>query len=120
MSPPASHWSACRSMPTYAAAKAGLAHFGEALRRELLGENIHVLTVYPGATDTPMMHTSKAGPDLGVAREPASAVADAIVAGIENNSLEVVRGGEERQKMIKVNREDPGHSISDLPRLNLA
>jgi short-subunit dehydrogenase len=32
---------------TYAAAKAGLAHFGEALRRELLGENIHVLTVYP-------------------------------------------------------------------------
>jgi uncharacterized oxidoreductase len=93
---------------TYAAAKARLAHFGEALRRELLGENIHVLTVYPGATDTPMMHTSKAGPDLGVVREPASAVADAIAAGIENNSLEVVRGGEERQKMIKVNREDTG------------
>jgi uncharacterized oxidoreductase len=63
---------------TCAAVKAGLAHFGEALRREL----------------------------LGMAREPA--VADAIVAGIENNSLEVVRGGEERQKMIKVNREDPG------------
>ncbi|HUC63786.1 MAG TPA: SDR family NAD(P)-dependent oxidoreductase, partial [Stellaceae bacterium] len=36
---------------TYAAAKAGLARFGEALRRELKGEGIHVLTVYPGATE---------------------------------------------------------------------
>ena len=35
---------------TYATAKAGLAHFGEALRRELTGEGIHVLTVYPGGT----------------------------------------------------------------------
>jgi uncharacterized oxidoreductase len=32
--------------------KAGLAHFGEAMRRELFGEGVHVLTVYPGATDT--------------------------------------------------------------------
>jgi uncharacterized oxidoreductase len=38
---------------TYAAAKAGLSRFGEALRRELKGEGIHVLTVYPVATDTP-------------------------------------------------------------------
>jgi uncharacterized oxidoreductase len=33
---------------TYAAVKAGLARFGEALRRELLGEGVHVLTIYPG------------------------------------------------------------------------
>jgi len=92
---------------TYAAAKAGLAHFGEALRRELLGENIHLLTVYPGATDTPMMQSSKAGPDLGVVREPASAVAEAIADGIETNALDVVRGGEERQRMILVNHNDP-------------
>lgn len=31
---------------TYAAAKAGLARFGEALRRELLDEGVHVMTIY--------------------------------------------------------------------------
>jgi short-subunit dehydrogenase len=64
---------------TYAAAKAGLARFGEALRRELKGEGIHVLTVYPGATETPIMKSNRAGPELGFSREPASAVAAAVV-----------------------------------------
>ena len=63
--------------------------------------------VYPGATDTPMMQSSKAGPELGVIREPASAVADAILQGIETNALEVVRGGETRQKTIVLNSDDP-------------
>lgn len=53
---------------TYAAAKAGLARFGEALRRELKGEDVNVLTVYPGSTDTPMMQTNRAGPELGFLR----------------------------------------------------
>ena len=79
---------------TYAAAKAGLARFGEALRRELKGEGIHVLTLYPGATETPMMKTNRAGPELGFNREPASAVAAATIAGIEADAFEVVRGGE--------------------------
>ncbi|MGH9466835.1 MAG: SDR family NAD(P)-dependent oxidoreductase, partial [Terriglobales bacterium] len=57
---------------TYGAAKAGLAHFGEALRRELKSEGIHVLTAYPGGTDTPMMRSNRAGPELGSTREPAS------------------------------------------------
>lgn len=92
---------------TYAAAKAGLARFGEALRRELKGEGIHVLTVYPGGTDTPMMKTNRAGPELGFGREPASAVADATVDGIETNSFEVIRGGETRAQMIALNRENP-------------
>jgi uncharacterized oxidoreductase len=39
---------------TYAATKAGLARFGEALRREVKGDGVHVLTVYPGGTDTPI------------------------------------------------------------------
>ena len=85
---------------TYAAVKAGLA-------RELKGEGIHVLTAYPGGTDTPMMKSNRAGPELGFSREPASAVADAIVAGIEANAFEVIRGGEARAQMIALNRNDP-------------
>jgi uncharacterized oxidoreductase len=92
---------------TYAATKAGLARFGEALRRELKGEGIRVLTVYPGGTDTPMMKSNRAGPELGFSREPASAVADAIVTGIETGVFEVIRGGEARTQMIALNREDP-------------
>jgi uncharacterized oxidoreductase len=92
---------------TYAAVKAGLAHFGESLRRELKGEGIHVLTAYPGGTETPMMKTNRAGPELGFAREPASAVAEAIVDGIESDAFEVIRGGETRAKMIQLNRENP-------------
>lgn len=92
---------------TYAAVKAGLARFGEALRRELKGEGIHVLTAYPGGTDTPMMKSNRAGPELGFSREPASAVADAIVEGMETNAFEVIRGGETRAQMIALNRNDP-------------
>jgi uncharacterized oxidoreductase len=92
---------------TYAAVKAGLARFGEALRRELLGEGVHVLTIYPGATETPMMATNRAGPDLGFAREAPEAVADALVAGLENGDSEVIRGGEVRLAMIAANRERP-------------
>ena len=92
---------------TYAAAKAGLARSGEALRRELKGEGIHVLTVYPGGTDTPMMRTNRAGPELGFGREPASAVAAATIEGIEEDAFEVVRGGDARARMIALNRDNP-------------
>lgn len=92
---------------TYAGVKGGLAKFGESLRRELKGEGVHVMTVYPGATDTPMMRSSRAGPELGFTREPASAVAAAVVEGIEQDAFEVIRGGEARAKMIALNREDP-------------
>jgi uncharacterized oxidoreductase len=92
---------------TYAAAKAGLARFGEALRRELKGEGVHVLTVYPGGTDTPMMKTNRAGPELGFGREPAPAVADATIEGIETEAFEVIRGGETRAQMIALNRDNP-------------
>jgi uncharacterized oxidoreductase len=90
---------------TYAAVKAGIAHFGEALRRELYGEGVGVLTVYPTATDTPMMATSHAGRNSG--RESADDVAAAIVEAIEKDELEVIRGGDARQKMIALNRQDP-------------
>ncbi|MGI8946619.1 MAG: SDR family NAD(P)-dependent oxidoreductase, partial [Ornithinimicrobium sp.] len=92
---------------TYAAAKAGIAHFGEALRRELYGEGVHVLTVYPGATSTPMMESSKAGAEEGFEYESPEAVADATVDAILDGSLTVVRGGQRRRDMIATNREDP-------------
>ncbi|RTM15292.1 MAG: SDR family NAD(P)-dependent oxidoreductase [Bradyrhizobiaceae bacterium] len=92
---------------TYAGVKGGLAKFGESLRRELKGEGVHVMTVYPGATDTPMMRSSRAGPELGFTREPASAVAAAVIEGMEKDAFEVIRGGEARAKMIALNRDDP-------------
>ncbi|MCK1492146.1 SDR family oxidoreductase [Bradyrhizobium sp. 180] len=92
---------------TYAGVKAGLAKFGESLRRELKGEGVHVMTVYPGATDTPMMRSSRAGPELGFVREPPGAVSDAVLDGVDKLAFEVVRGGEARAKMIALNREDP-------------
>lgn len=92
---------------TYAAAKAGLSVFGEALRRELKGEGVHVLTVYPTGTDTPMMRTNRAGPDLGFARENAADVAESFVAGMEAGAVSVIRGGEARLAMLALNRSDP-------------
>jgi uncharacterized oxidoreductase len=91
----------------YAAVKSGLAAFGESLHRELLGEGVHVLTVYPGATDTPMMDSNRAGADLGFRRESAEDVADAIVAGIRSRERTVIRGGDARLALIEANRDRP-------------
>jgi len=91
----------------YGATKAGIAHFGEALRRELFGEGVHVMTVYPGATETPMMESSEAGPELGVEYEPPEDVAEALVAGLEAGELEIVRGAEDRSALTQMSREQP-------------
>ena len=64
-------------------------------------------TTRPGATDTPMMATSRAGAEHGFVREAASDVAEAIVAGMEADAFEVVRGGERRAAMLAMNRDDP-------------
>ena len=89
----------------YAAVKAGIAHFGEALRRELDGEGVRVLTVYPTATETPMMATSGMARDGG--REMPSDVAREIIEAMAQDRLEVVRGGSVRLEMVKRNRTDP-------------
>lgn len=91
----------------YAATKAGIAHFGEALRRELYDEGVGVLTVYPGATSTPMMDSSKAGAEHGFDYESADAVAEAVVEAMINGRFSVIRGGEVRSRMIAMNRDDP-------------
>jgi short-subunit dehydrogenase len=48
----------------YASSKAALAIATEALRSELRGSGVHVMLVYPGFVDTPMLREFKARPDL--------------------------------------------------------
>src|SRR3546814_3147537 len=72
---------------TYASAKAGVAGFGESLRRELKGEGVHVLTAFPGGTDTPMMKSNRAGPELGFSRKPAPAVSEPMARGPANPAI---------------------------------
>jgi short-subunit dehydrogenase len=86
----------------YAATKAAVKHFSEAMRRELKPFNIHVMIVYPTATDTPMMKTASGGemdsPEL---------VASKTVDGLENNEIDVILGGSQRIKDNKANFKDP-------------
>jgi short-subunit dehydrogenase len=89
----------------YAATKAAIASFGDALRRELAGEGIDVLTVFPTATDTPMMKTSGMNPPGG--RESAADVARETVEAIAANRREVVRGDADRLAMVAMNKTDP-------------
>ena len=89
---------------TYAAAKAGIAQFEESLRRELDGEGIQVLIVYPTATDTPMMATSQIRPAGG--RDSAEAVARETVEAMASGRMEVVRGGADRLALVALNRSD--------------
>jgi NAD(P)-dependent dehydrogenase (short-subunit alcohol dehydrogenase family) len=87
----------------YAAVKAGVARFGDAMRRELHGEGVGVLNVYPTATDTPMM---KAG-NRAVPMDDADAVALAIVEAIAQGRREVIRGGDARLQLILEERSTP-------------
>ncbi|BES70466.1 hypothetical protein RE428_14840 [Marinobacter nanhaiticus D15-8W] len=92
---------------TYGATKAGIAHFGEAMRRELIDQGIHVMTVYPGATDTPMMETAGLGDKAGFAYDTPQGVAQALVEGLEADELSVVRADENSQGMLDANQQNP-------------
>jgi NAD(P)-dependent dehydrogenase (short-subunit alcohol dehydrogenase family) len=89
----------------YGAAKAGLSHFGEGLRRELDGEGVRVLTVHPTATETPMMATSGMNPPGG--RDTPEAVASETIAAILDGRLDVTRGDADRMALVARNRTDP-------------
>ena len=56
----------------YAATKAAVKHFSESLRRELSPHPIHVMTIYPTATDTAMMETANVS-DMDSPQEVAKA-----------------------------------------------
>ena len=86
----------------YAATKAAVRQFSEALRRELKDFPIHVMTVYPTATNTPMMATA----DTNNMDTP-EAVAKSAINGLVNHEIDVFRGGEQMQINRKLNFDNP-------------
>jgi len=91
----------------YAATKAGLAQFGESLRREVIGTGVHVATVYPGATDTAMMTSQNAGADLGWERRSLDDVIADLIAALEAGEHEINTAPEGRRAMQQLNTTDP-------------
>ncbi|WP_242920648.1 SDR family NAD(P)-dependent oxidoreductase [Pontibacter liquoris] len=86
----------------YAATKAAVGQFSDAMRRELHQHAIHVMTVYPSATDTDMMKTAVVS-SLDTPEEVAKASVDGLLKG----EINVILGGKEREEQIKVNFLEP-------------
>lgn len=91
----------------YAATKAGLARFGESLRRELTGTGVHVASVYPGATDTAMMTSQNAGADLGWERRPLDDVIRDLISALASGQHEINTASDSRRAMQRLNISDP-------------
>lgn len=94
----------------YAATKAAVKHFSEALRRELLNEPIHVMTVYPTATDTDMMTTANMGK-----MDSAETVAKAAIRGLVEAEINVILGGKEKKEQVSINFNHP-EKIDEMAR----
>ena len=86
----------------YAATKAAVGQFSDAMRRELHQYPIHVMTVYPSATDTDMMKTAVVG-EMDTPED----VALASVEGFLNREINVILGGLEREEQVKMNFLEP-------------
>ena len=90
------------SMPfyaPYAATKSAVKAFSESIRRELKDFPIQVTTLYPTATDTPMMSETK----LEGMHAP-EMVAQKLIAGIKNGDIDVILS--DMDNVIQ-NRENP-------------
>lgn len=86
----------------YAATKAAVGQFSDAMRRELHQYPLHVMTIYPSATDTPMMKTAKVGE-----MDTPDDVAKVSIEGLLNKEINVVLGGKEREEQVKINFLEP-------------
>jgi short-subunit dehydrogenase len=82
VTPPGGTW--------YGAAKAGLSAFSEALRNELRGTGVNVLTVYPGPVATPLA-------DGGYAAYGKSRIIDAMPEGTPDELAERVQRAVDQQ-----------------------
>lgn len=91
----------------YAAAKAGLAKFGESLRRELHGSGIHVATVYPGATQTAMNDSVVPDASLGLERRDVTDVVSDLITALSAGEHEINTSLPARRAMQQLNLDDP-------------
>lgn len=86
---------ACPNSAAYSASKALVSALGEALWAELRGDDIDMLTLCPGATDTEAMEKQgvdrSALPDLKTPRDVASRTLDAIKSGPTFHSSDYYR-----------------------------
>ena len=86
----------------YAATKAGIRQFSDALTRDLYDYPIHVMTIYPTATNTPMMENAVV-PNM----DDPKMVAKRSIDGLINKERNVIFGGEQRLIDIDLNFNDP-------------
>ena len=86
----------------YAATKAAVGQFSDAMRRELHQYPIHVMTVYPTVTNTDMMKTA-----VVKEMDTPENVAKAAMEGLLNKEINVILGGREREEQIKTNFLEP-------------
>lgn len=86
----------------YAATKAAVGQFSDAMRRELYQYPLHVMTVYPSATDTGMMKTA-----VVENMDSPEDVAKATVTGLIQKEINVIIGGKEMEEKVKVNFLEP-------------
>lgn len=93
-------------LAAYSAAKAGLAAFGDALHRECCGQGLHVLNVYPGPTDTPMLRRSPLRGAMTDLESPAD-LAGAVVAALRGGRRELIRASGARSRLLEAARQGP-------------
>lgn len=86
----------------YAATKAAVGQFSDAMRRELYKYSVHVMTIYPSATDTDMMKTAVVDK-----MDSAQDVARAAVMGLMEKETNIIIGGQERREQIRTNFLEP-------------
>jgi len=86
----------------YAATKAAVKQFSEAIRRELIKNSIHVMTVYPTATDTDMMKSASMD-----GMDSPETVAKAALKGLLNKDIDVILGGQKKKEQVEINFNNP-------------
>jgi short-subunit dehydrogenase len=86
----------------YAATKAAVKQFSEAIRRELIKNSVHVMTVYPTATDTDMMKSANMD-----GMDSPETVAKAALKGLLNKEIDVILGGKKKKEQVEINFNNP-------------